>query len=111
VFLSKEDLFNAYRDSRVCLNVFSNNITIGLPEILMSGIPLVTVPFGQAASYLTDGVNAIVSRDINYLRSQLSTLYRDNEYAVRLGKAGRAVALEHFNLMNKLPLWREAFEG
>ena len=70
-----------------------------LPELLLSGIPVITSNVGDIPEYLTDGVNALLipPEDPATLAESIISLANDPDRRYELGYNGRRIALKSFS--------------
>ena len=110
VFMPRETVLDHLKNCRVCFNAFSDRASFAFAEVLMSGIPLVTLPVNQPKDHLADGVNVIMSNDVDYLKENIDRLIADKDFAMKIGTAGKQVAMEKFNLRNDIEGWIDIFK-
>ena len=70
-----------------------------LPEMLLSGRPVVTTDVGDVKEYLTDGIHAVMANpsDVNDISNRIKLLIEDRKFGVNVGKRGKAQAQQVFN--------------
>lgn len=123
--LTYAELQSVLRSSRVCFHTgtFPASYTLGFVEAWMIGIPVVAIgsrSFGRVDGSLCDlyevpeviehEVSGFVSDDVEELHSCLECVLAHWEYAREISRAGRAMALRHFDKSTALERWREFFQ-
>ena len=122
--LSYDDLKKNYRDNRVYFytGTYPASYTLNFIEAMMTGIPIVAIgrqianidPKGGIDSYEVDsiiknGVNGFISNEITELKEQVTRLLYDQEFAKKIGDAGRQTAIELFGKEKIMSEWRNFY--
>ena len=102
-FFAVADLF--------CLPSFAEGIPVVLMEAMSMEIPCVTTRIAGIPELIRDGVDGLLvaPSDLDGLVSALARLMDDEVLRERLGKAGRARILEHYDLERNVTLLAAIF--
>jgi len=103
--LGQNELHKKLARRRVYVHPFRwTSVGLALIEAMHLGMPVVAVAATEAVEAVPPGAG-IISTDIDVLTRAAADLVADPEEAARLGKAGRAHALERFGLGRFLASW------
>jgi len=79
-------------------------------EGLAAGIPVVSIQRNdELKSYIKNGVNAFMSKDVNYLIDCAKELLKNKELAREMGKEGQKIIKEHFPKSEYKRKWNDLF--
>lgn len=103
--LSREEIPKHLCNSKVLVLSRPNNkqaeggFPTKLGEYLATGKPVVVTSVGEIPNYLSDRVNAFIAEPSNYnnFGEKIIEVLDDYEFALRVGQAGRGVAIQHFD--------------
>jgi len=103
--LSREEIPKHLCNSKVLVLSRPNNkqAEAGFPtklgEYLATGKPVVATSVGEIPYYLTDRISAFIAKPSNYMDfgNKIIEVLDDYEFALKVGQAGREVALQHFD--------------
>jgi len=114
----------ALRDNRVYFygGTWPACYTLSLMEAMMTGIPVVAIgqkraqvekfeqfDFYEVHEIIQDQFSGFVSDDIDYLKTSIDKLMKDEQLAKRIGEAGRQRAIDLFGKSNIRNYWEELF--
>ena len=100
-FVKGDDLRKAYLDSRIV--VIPSRCYEGFPNVIVQAMqlerPVIAVDLGASGAVVEDGVTGLKFRpgDIDDLKKQVQTLYKDSALCEKFGKTGRSTALELYS--------------
>lgn len=101
-----EDLISKYKQCGVFLNTSTiSPIPTALLEAASVGCPIVTTSTCLIPSFFKNGVNAIVSNDLQQLRLGLIDLLNNPDKARKLGEEARQTILQYFSEDNFVSNW------
>ncbi|MFL5811866.1 MAG: glycosyltransferase [Flavisolibacter sp.] len=83
---------------------------LAICEAMMLGIPVVGMATTELSSVLIDGHSGFIHTDINYLVRKMELLLEEPELAAKIGKEGKRVAQERFNIRRFTRQWKDQFE-
>jgi hypothetical protein len=78
-------------------------------EAMMIGIPVVGMATTEMPAVFHDGINGVLSNNVDYLIEQMLELINDKEKANRIGNAGLKTARLRFNINRFVSDWEEVF--
>jgi len=105
-----EELKEIYRRARVYFNTVEAPLTMGMLEAMATGIPALSLPYGDAPLVIKNGVNGFVSADLNFLREKLQLLLSDRDLAYGMGAEARNTVKKLFSPKVFQERWNHVFE-
>jgi glycosyltransferase involved in cell wall biosynthesis len=78
-------------------------------EAMMIGMPVVALATTENVTVLQNGVSGFIHTDISYLVEKMNLLLENKELAIELGKEGKRIAEERFNISRFTKDWEETF--
>lgn len=107
---STEELINAYQTSAMFLNTSTiSPVPTVLLEAMACGTPVVTTATCMIPEIIENGVNGLMSNDINELRSMCELVLNDTDLAKKLGENARKTIVEKFNANRFAEDWNKLF--
>jgi glycosyltransferase involved in cell wall biosynthesis len=76
----------------------------------MTGVPVVGLATTEMVTVIENGTSGILHTDIQYLIREMKTLIEDRDLAMRLGEAGRQVAIQRFNISRFIQEWEQLIQ-
>jgi glycosyltransferase involved in cell wall biosynthesis len=95
----------------LCLPSYREGLPLAVLEAMAMGLPVVASRVGAVPDVVVDGVTGILVRpgDVDALRSALSLLADDPEWAGALGEAGRAAIAKSASVAAIAARWHELY--
>jgi hypothetical protein len=86
------------------------SLGLAICEAMMIGIPVVGLATTELSSVINNGQSGFIHTDIYYLIEKMKLLLENRQHAVELGKAGKRIAKERFNIERFTHEWKELFQ-
>jgi len=107
--------FETYKDFFYGFRVYFNSTTnddypLSMLDAFAAGMPVVSTCAKNEPQYIYHGYNGYVSDDDECLHESISMMLQDRRKARLIGKAGKDIIDEHFNLKKFIDKWNETFE-
>ena len=104
-----QDLKDHYRDCRVFLNTtvdaYEDGYNLAMLEAMATGMPVISTC--NRTSPVVNGINGIISDDIQILRSSVAELLNDPDKASEMGQRARDTVQTQFGLAAFLKSWNQ----
>ncbi|HEY0272863.1 MAG TPA: glycosyltransferase [Chitinophaga sp.] len=85
------------------------SLGLAVGEAMQLGVPVVGLATTEMATLIRDGENGFLHTDVDYLVEKMKALLADRALAARLGAAGKATAMERFNIQRFVREWEQLF--
>jgi hypothetical protein len=86
------------------------SLGLAICEAMMLGIPVVGLATTELSAVIQNGHSGFIHTDINYLIDKMKLLLDDKEMAVEIGKEGKKIAEDRFNIQRFIKDWKEVFQ-
>ena len=107
-----QDLKDHFRSCRLYLNTtvegFEDGYNLAMLEAMATGMPVIST-FNRT-SPIVNGVNGVISDDIEYLRSSVAELLADPDRAREMGAEARKTVQTQFSMQSFLKSWQETIQ-
>jgi len=103
-------LKQTYRDYRVYLNTVEAPVTMGMLEAMATGMPVLSLAYGDMPLIIQNGRNGYCSSDPGELREVLLGLMNNPERAKKLGEEGRKTIKRLFSPQVFGQRWNHIFD-
>ncbi len=108
---SLDELIEFYNTYSIYLNTTKESaMPRSRAEAAMCGMPIVTTKNFDISRYFINGKNAIVTNDINEMRSGIKMLLESEAMREDYGEMAREVAMKHFHIDDYLQKWDSIFK-
>jgi hypothetical protein len=87
------------------------SLALAMLEAMMIGMPVLCFAVTEHPRVIQDGVNGFISCDLDELVERMRTLLRDPGLATELGRRGRQVAEERYNIRRFAHDWDEVLRA
>lgn len=87
------------------------SLALAMLEAMMIGMPVLCFAVTEHPRVIQDGVNGFISCDLDELVERMRTLLRDPGLATELGRRGRQVAEERYNIRRFVRDWDEVLRA
>jgi len=77
---------------------------------MIAGIPFIGLATTEYVTVVQNDVSGYIHTDIDYLVKKMEVLLADRSHAAQLGKAGKKIVEERFNINRFINDWEETFE-
>ncbi len=106
--------FNMYKKYFSSHRLYFNSTAGAYPfcmlDAMASGMPVVSTEMKKEKKYIENGINGFVSDDEEFLHQSILSLFENEKKAKQIGKNGRDIINDHFNINVFVNKWNEIFE-
>lgn len=85
------------------------SLGLAVGEAMLLGVPVAGLATTEMVTLIHDGENGFLHTDVDYLVSRMQLLLADHGLARQLGAAGKATAMERFNIQRFCNEWEQLF--
>ena len=86
------------------------SLGLAVLESMMAGIPFVGLATTEYVTVVQNGVSGYIHTDVDYLVEKMKALLSDKLLASELGKAGKKIVEQQFNIHRFAKEWEETFK-
>lgn len=98
------------KDYRFMFNpIRYTSLGLAVIEAMMVGLPVAGLATTEMVTVIRDGASGILHTNPQYLIARMKNLLEDKDLALRLGRAGKEIALKRFNIDRFTRDWYKLF--